>query len=89
MSTDNIALARRFLAAPEVTIDRVDALAGDPDELVAEYRSQSPVRGSDDVYRNAYVARVSVREGRIVRWVEYFDPQALTDAIATRTRANS
>ena len=48
-------------------------------EIVAEYRSDG-VTHSGRPYRNRYVAFFTVRDGRIARWREFFDPTAVTAA---------
>jgi uncharacterized protein len=58
----------------------VDTLGSDPDELFAEYKSAMKLRSGAD-YRNEYVARFSVRDGRVSRFVEYVDPIVLFKAM--------
>lgn len=48
-------------------------------EIVAEYRSDG-VTHAGRPYRNRYVAFFTVRDGRIARWREFFDPTAVTSA---------
>jgi ketosteroid isomerase-like protein len=60
---------------------RVDALDGRPGELVAEYTSDTRVLTTDRPYRNTYISRFSIRDGRIVRLAEYFDPIELVVAL--------
>jgi ketosteroid isomerase-like protein len=58
----------------------VDTLGSNPDELFAEYRSAMKLRSGAD-YRNEYVARFSVRDGRISRFAEYMNPIILFRAM--------
>lgn len=58
----------------------VDTLGSSPDELFAEYKSAMKLRSGAD-YRNEYVARFSVRDGRISRFTEYMNPIILFKAM--------
>jgi ketosteroid isomerase-like protein len=58
----------------------VHELADDVRELVAEYRSNMKLT-SGQPYANSYVVRATIRDGRILRFVEYFDPVPLIVAI--------
>lgn len=69
-----------FAAEENLHDIRIDAFAHDADELVAEFRSDMKLT-SGRPYRNTYVARVTVRDGRIVRFAEHFDPIALVEAL--------
>ena len=53
---------------------RIDAYATDPGELIAQYRSDTRMLKTQLPYRNEYVARFTVRDGRITRFMEYLDP---------------
>lgn len=50
-------------------------------EYIAEYRSDSSFRATGAAYRNSYVARVTIRGGKIARFAEYFDPIPLVEAL--------
>ena len=52
----------------------------DPNELVAEYRSDAVVRGSNKPYRNRYIARITISDGQIRRFKEFSNPLVLMDA---------
>ena len=52
----------------------------DPDELVAEYRSDAVVKRNGNAYRNRYIGVVRFRDGRISHWREFHDPRA-TDVL--------
>lgn len=52
-----------------------------PGEFVAEYTSNASVRTTGLPYRNAYIARVTVRGDRIARFAEFFDPIPLVVAL--------
>ncbi|TXS96447.1 hypothetical protein FV139_02880 [Parahaliea maris] len=58
----------------------VDTLSSNPDELLASYRSAMKLRSGAD-YRNEYLARFSVRDGKVCRFVEYTDPILLFTAM--------
>lgn len=61
----------------------VDTLGSNPNELYAEYKSDMKLR-SGAPYRNEYVARFAVREGRIARFAEYLNPIVLFTAMGGR-----
>jgi ketosteroid isomerase-like protein len=65
---------------------RIDALEGRPGECVAEYTSDTRVIPTDRPYRNTYISRFSVRDGRIVRLAEFFDPIVLVTALGGEVR---
>ena len=65
---------------------RIDALEGRPGEWVAEYTSDTRVLTTGRPYRNAYISRFSVRDGRITRLVEFFDPIVLVTALGGEVR---
>ena len=48
----------------------------DPDELIAEYRSDAVVARNGNAYRNRYIGVVRFRDGKISHWREYHDPRA-------------
>lgn len=48
-------------------------------EIVAEYRSDG-VTHSGRPYQNRYVSFITVRDGRIARWREFFDPTVVKSA---------
>lgn len=50
-------------------------------EFVAEYTSDSSMKESGAPYRNTYVARITVRDGKIARFAEFFDPIPLVEAL--------
>lgn len=50
-------------------------------EIVAEYRSAGITKAGRD-YSNTYVAFLTVADGRIVRWREFFDPNVVAAAFA-------
>jgi ketosteroid isomerase-like protein len=52
-------------------------------EIVAEYRSDG-VTKAGRAYPNRYVAFFTMREGRIARWREFFDPNVVATAFPTR-----
>lgn len=48
-------------------------------EVVAEYRSEGVTKAGRP-YSNRYVAFFTVRDGRITRWREFFDPNVVATA---------
>jgi uncharacterized protein len=53
----------------------------DPGEIVAEYKSDMVIKPHGAEYRNEYVSRFTVRDGRITRFAEYYDPIRLVVAL--------
>lgn len=74
--------------ASEVMIDgpenlhdiQVDTLGSDPNELLAEYKSAMLLR-SGATYRNEYLARFTIRDGKVARFAEYLNPLVLFTAM--------
>ncbi|SFT93472.1 hypothetical protein SAMN05660657_03981 [Geodermatophilus amargosae] len=60
---------------------RIDALEGRPGEWVAEYTSDTRVLTTGRPYRNTYISRFRIRDGRITRLAEFFDPIVLVTAL--------
>ena len=48
----------------------------DPDELVAEYRSEAVVARNGNEYRNEYIGVFRFRDGKIAGWKEFHNPEA-------------
>jgi ketosteroid isomerase-like protein len=67
---------------------RIDALEGRPGEFVAEYTSDTTVLTTGRPYRNTYISRFSVRDGRITRLAEFFDPIVLVTALGGEVAAS-
>jgi uncharacterized protein len=74
-------------AAPTVVtplrfhVTEISTLA-DPAELVAQYRGDARAIPTDRVYRNEYITRARVEDGRIVRIREFSNPLVFLDAYA-------
>lgn len=69
-------------------IDRIYDLV-DPDQLIAEYRSDSRHRESGIPYRNAYLGILRFRDGRVSYWREYINPQAISELFAALAAGNA
>ena len=54
----------------------------DPDLVVVEVRSDHAVRGSDRRYRNQYIQFLRFRDGLVVEWREFSNPDAYRAAFA-------
>jgi hypothetical protein len=52
----------------------------DPDELIAEYRSDATVKRNGNAYKNRYIGVLRFRDGKISHWREFHNPQA-TDVL--------
>jgi uncharacterized protein len=53
----------------------------DAGEIVAEYRSDMVIKPTNAEYRNEYIARFTIRAGKITRFAEYYDPIRLVVAL--------
>jgi ketosteroid isomerase-like protein len=73
-SVPTIAVAMRLLDI------RIHAFADDPDELVAEYRSEMTLTNGRP-YQNTYISRATVRDGKLILFREHFDPAAYVEAV--------
>jgi hypothetical protein len=60
---------------------RLATFHADPGEIVAEYRSDMVIKPTNAPYSNEYVSRFTVRDGRITRFAEYYDPIRLVVAL--------
>jgi uncharacterized protein len=65
---------------------RIDALAQDGGFL-AEYRSDCTMLPTGAPYRNAYVGRFTVRDGKIAEFAEFFDPVVFLEALGSTIAA--
>jgi ketosteroid isomerase-like protein len=48
----------------------------DPDELIAEYRSDAVVERNGNAYKNRYIGVFRFRDGKISHWREFHNPEA-------------
>jgi ketosteroid isomerase-like protein len=48
----------------------------DPEELIAEYRSDAIVERNGNEYRNRYIGVFRFRDGKISHWREFHNPEA-------------
>lgn len=62
----------------------INAFASDPNELVAEYVSDMKLKNGRE-YKNSYVVRATVRDGKLARFREYFDGIRLLRALGGDT----
>lgn len=58
----------------------MDTLAGDPDVVIATYKSDMTLR-SGVQYKNEYISRFVCRDGKIARFVEHYDSISLFTAL--------
>ena len=65
----------------DITITDIYDLV-DPNALVAQYRSDSEGRVKPVVYQNEYIGVFHFREGKIVSWREYANPELSHKALA-------
>ena len=48
----------------------------DPDQVIAEYRSEAVVARNGNDYRNRYIGVLRFRDGKIAEWREFHNPDA-------------
>lgn len=58
----------------------LDTLASDPDVVIATYKSDMTLR-SGARYANEYISRFVIRDGKVARFVEYYDSIKLFTAL--------
>jgi len=58
----------------------ISSFAEDPNELVAEYVSDMKLKSGRE-YKNTYVVRVTIKDGKMVRFREYFDGIKLLESM--------
>jgi ketosteroid isomerase-like protein len=72
----------RHLMEPENLHEiTIDTLSSDPSEVVAEYKSATRMKVTGLPYRNEYIGRFKVRDGKILSFAEYLDPTRFVLAI--------
>lgn len=54
----------------------------DEETIVVEYRSNGTVKRNGKAYANRYVGIFRVRDGAIVLWREYYNPDAVISALS-------
>jgi ketosteroid isomerase-like protein len=59
----------------------IDTLASDPGEVICTYRSDTEIKPERRPYRNRYITRWTVRDGKIAYFGEYYDPIPLVVAL--------
>jgi ketosteroid isomerase-like protein len=69
-----------FAAEENLHDFQIHAFAADPDELVAEYVSDMKLTNGRE-YKNSYVVRASIKDGKIVRFAEHMDTTKLIVAM--------
>jgi uncharacterized protein len=74
-----------FAAEENLSDIVINQFLTDGNELVAEYRSDMKLTNGRP-YSNTYIVRATIDSGRIIRFVEYFDPVPLIEAIGGTVR---
>lgn len=54
----------------------------DPDTIIAEYASEAEVAKTGKPYLNRYIGVFHLRDGKVVRWKEFHNPEAATKALS-------
>ena len=60
---------------------RIDTCAGDLFDVIAEYKSATRIKVTNLPYRNEYIGRFRIRDGKITAFAEYLDPTRFVIAI--------
>lgn len=68
---------------------RLETYHSDPGEIVAEYKSDMVIKPTNAQYRNQYVSRFTVRDGKITRFAEHYDPIRLVLALGGTVQSAS
>ena len=72
----------RDLMDPENLHDvRIDTCAADCSDVIAEYKSATRMRATNLAYRNEYIGRFRIRDGKITAFAEYLDPTRFVIAV--------
>jgi ketosteroid isomerase-like protein len=61
----------------------INSFAEDPNELLAEYRSDMKLKSGNE-YKNSYVVRATIKDGKLFLFREYFDGIRLLEALDGR-----
>jgi ketosteroid isomerase-like protein len=59
----------------------MDTLANDPGEIVCTYKSDMEIKPEGRRYRNRYITRWTIRDGKIAYFGEFYDPIELVKAL--------
>lgn len=72
----------RDLMEPENLHDvRIDTCAGDSFDVIAEYKSATRMKATNLTYRNEYIGRFRIRDGKIAAFAEYLDSTRVVIAV--------
>ncbi|GAA4537124.1 nuclear transport factor 2 family protein [Pseudonocardia xishanensis] len=71
---DYISLLGGFIPPGAFADHTFDSLAGDPGLVVARYTIDTTLVSTGLPYTNRYVTLVTVRDGQVIRYEEYFNP---------------
>jgi ketosteroid isomerase-like protein len=67
----------------------LDTLHSDPGEVVATYKSDMVIKPTNLPYKNRYITRWTVRDGKIKYFAEYYDPIPLVVALGGNVQSAS
>ena len=79
------AVQERFDSVSYVVVD--DFPAADPDLVIVEVRGDNHVRGGERRYRNHYIMFLYFRDGLVVRWREFSNPDVYRTAVPDHDRS--
>jgi len=71
----------RFDEVSYVVVDHFPTV--DPDLVIVEVRGDNRVRGGEQRYRNHYIMFMYFRDGLVVRWREFSNPDVYRTAVPT------
>jgi uncharacterized protein len=59
----------------------METLASDPGEIVCTFKSDCEIKPTGTPYRNRYISRWTVRDGKVTYFAEFYDAIALVEAM--------
>jgi uncharacterized protein len=71
---DYISLLADYIPPGVFTDHRFDTLASDPGHVIAWYSAKTKLVTTGRDYENTYVTEIEIRDGKVTRYAEFFDP---------------
>jgi uncharacterized protein len=71
---DYISLLADYIPQGIFVDHRFDTLAKDPGHVIAWYAASTQLLTTGREYANTYVTEIEIRDGKVTRYTEYFDP---------------
>jgi hypothetical protein len=71
---DYVSLLGDYIPSGVFADHTYDTLADDPDTVVARYTASTVLRTTGLPYENTYVTLITIRDGKVTRYEEFFNP---------------